>query len=223
MDLIAPASTDEVREALRDASGHGTRVGIVGGRAHAGKGNACETDRELSIDALHRVIAYDPAEMLAVIEGGMRIGELRETLAEGGQEWPVDAPDEATVGGVVATAPTSPRRLRFGPLRDTVVEIELVTGDAVVSVAGASVAGSKAPSGPGSTVTGSSGDPARPVPASAPPSVPASAPASAPPAPGATGSGRSGTSGSSSDDPRSTSWSGTTCTGTWRAASCWAR
>ena len=40
----------------------------------------------------------------------MRIGALRAVLAEGGQEWPVDAPDDATVGGVVATAPSSPRR-----------------------------------------------------------------------------------------------------------------
>ena len=37
--------------------------------------------------------------------------------------------DDATVGGTIATASSSPRRLRMGPLRDTVVEIELVTGD----------------------------------------------------------------------------------------------
>ena len=50
-------------------------------------------------------------------------------LAEGGQEWPADAPDDATVGGTIAVAASSPRRLRMGPLRDTVVEIVLVTGD----------------------------------------------------------------------------------------------
>jgi glycolate oxidase FAD binding subunit len=129
VDLIAPTSRDEVRGALRDASARGTRIGIVGGRTHDAKGNRCEVDRALSIDALDRMIAYDAAEMLAVVEGGMRIGQLRDLLADGGQEWPVDAPAEATVGGVVATAPTSPRRLRYGPLRDGVVEIELVTGD----------------------------------------------------------------------------------------------
>ena len=129
MDLIEPGSQEEVREALFGASEDGTRVSIVGGRTHGDKGNPCEVDMELSTSGLDRVIAYDPAEMLAVVEGGMRIGDLRRVLAEGGQEWPADAPDDATVGGTIATASSSPRRLRMGPLRDTIVEMELVTGD----------------------------------------------------------------------------------------------
>jgi glycolate oxidase FAD binding subunit len=129
VDLIEPRSQEEVREALFGASEGGTRVSIVGGRTHGDKGNPCEVDMELSTAGLDRVIAYDPAEMLAVVEGGMRIGALRRVLAEGGQEWPADASDDATVGGTIATASSSPRRLRMGPLRDTVVEIELVTGD----------------------------------------------------------------------------------------------
>jgi glycolate dehydrogenase FAD-binding subunit len=129
VDLIEPDSKDGVREALREASRRGTRVSIVGGRTHGDKGNPCEVAVELATSRLDRVIAYDPAEMLAVVEAGIRIGDLRRVLAEGGQEWPGEAPDEATVGGTIASAPSSPRRLRMGPLRDTVVEMELVTGD----------------------------------------------------------------------------------------------
>jgi glycolate dehydrogenase FAD-binding subunit len=129
VDLIEPGSKEDVREALRAASERGTRVSIAGGRTHADKGNPCEVETELSTSGLDRVIAYDPAEMLAVVQAGLRIGDLRRILAEGGQEWAADAPDDATVGGTIATAPSSPRRLRMGPLRDTVVEMELVTGD----------------------------------------------------------------------------------------------
>jgi len=78
---------------------------------------------------LDELVEYDPAEMLAVVEAGMRVGDLGATLAEGGQEWPVDAPDGATVGGVIAAGASSPRRLRVGHVRDTVVETELITGD----------------------------------------------------------------------------------------------
>jgi glycolate oxidase FAD binding subunit len=129
VDLIEPDSKDGIREALREASRRGTRVSIVGARTHGDKGNPCEVAIELATSRLDRVVAYDPAEMLAVVEGGMRIGDLRRVLVERGQEWPADVPDEATVGGTIATAPSSPRRLRMGPLRDTVVEMELVTGD----------------------------------------------------------------------------------------------
>jgi glycolate oxidase FAD binding subunit len=137
VDLIEPGSKDEVREALRVASEQGTRISIVGGRTHADKGEQCDVDGELSTSGLDRVVAYDPAEMLAVVEAGVRIGDLRRVLAEGGQEWPADAADDATVGGTIATAPSSPRRLRMGPLRDSVVEMELVTGDGRLARSGA--------------------------------------------------------------------------------------
>lgn len=137
MDLIEPRSKEELRDALRDASGSGIRISIVGGRTHADKGNPTEVDAELSMAGLDRVVAYDPAEMLAVVEAGMRIGNLRRMLGDGRQEWPADASDDATVGGTIATAVSSPRRLRMGPLRDSVVEMELVIGDGRIVRSGA--------------------------------------------------------------------------------------
>ena len=129
MDLIHPHSKHDVVEALRDASARRQRITIVGGRAHVDKGNPCEVDAELWTTMLDEVAGYEPAEMLAVVEAGMRVGDLQIQLAEGRQEWPVDAPHDATVGGVIATGASSFRRLRVGHVRDTVVELELVTGD----------------------------------------------------------------------------------------------
>jgi glycolate oxidase FAD binding subunit len=67
----------------------------------------------------------------------MRIHDLRAMLADGGQEWPVDAPDDATVGGVIATGGPTIRQLRVGTMRDTVVEMEVVTGDGRLIKSGA--------------------------------------------------------------------------------------
>ncbi len=129
MDLIHPHSKADVVEVLREASERGTRVLVVGGRTHMDKGNPSETDVELWTTMLDDLVAYEPAEMIAVVGAGMRVGDLQRTLAEGDQEWPVDAPPEATVGGVIAAAPVSPRRLSAGAVRDSVLEVELVTGD----------------------------------------------------------------------------------------------
>jgi glycolate oxidase FAD binding subunit len=74
-------------------------------------------------------VAYEPDEMLVVVEAGMRCGNLGALLAEHGQEWAVDADPESTVGGVIAAGVSSPRRARVGHVRDTVVEMEVVTGD----------------------------------------------------------------------------------------------
>lgn len=129
MDLIHPTSRAEVGAALRDASADGRRVQLVGGRTHAGRTAPRAADAELWTTQLDRVIAYDPAEMIAVVEAGMRVGALQQILGDRGQEWAVDAPAGATVGGVIAAGVSSLRRLRVGHVRDTVVELDLVTGD----------------------------------------------------------------------------------------------
>lgn len=137
MDLIHPRTLADVAEALGEASSHGRRVLAVGGRSHSDKGNPSEVDAELWTTQLDQVVAYDPAEMLVVVQAGMRCSTLAELLAEHRQEWPADAPPDATVGGVIASASSSPRRLRVGALRDTVVEMELVTGDGRIVHSGA--------------------------------------------------------------------------------------
>jgi glycolate oxidase FAD binding subunit len=129
MDLMHPASKADVVEAVRDANAASRHLLAVGGRRHLDKGNPSRVDAELWTTQLDRLVSYEPAEMIAVVEAGMRVGELNRILAEGGQEWPSDAPAEATVGGVIASGASSVRRLKVGSMRDTVLQVEAVTGD----------------------------------------------------------------------------------------------
>ncbi len=129
MDLIHPASKADVVDVVREANASQKRLLVTGGRRHLDKGNPSEVDAELWTTQLDRLVSYEPAEMIAVVEAGTRVGELRRVLGKGGQEWPSDAPDEATVGGVIASGASSVRRLKVGALRDTVLEVEAVTGD----------------------------------------------------------------------------------------------
>ncbi len=129
MDLIEPITKAQVVAEIVDAAARGRRLLPVGGRTHLDRGEPTEIEAELSTTNLDRLVSYEPAEMIAVVEAGMRVGELSETLARAGQEWAVDAPPQATVGGVIASGTSSPRRLRVGHVRDTVLEVQLVTGD----------------------------------------------------------------------------------------------
>ncbi len=137
MDLIHPHAKQDVEDAVRDAAAARSRLLVIGGRTHMDRGNPTEVDAELWTTMLDEVVAYEPAEMLAVVHAGMRVGDLQAVLAEGGQEWPVDAHPDATVGGVIAAGVSSFRRLRLGPVRDTVVELELVRGDGRLVKSGA--------------------------------------------------------------------------------------
>ncbi|HEX5950443.1 MAG TPA: FAD-binding protein [Actinomycetota bacterium] len=137
MELIHPHTAADVAETVRDANASALRLLVVGGRRHADKGNACEIDGELWITQLDRLVAYEPAEMVVIVEAGMRVGELGRILAEGGQEWPSDAPDDSTVGGAIAADAQSPRRLRVGRIADTVLQARFVTGDGRLATSGA--------------------------------------------------------------------------------------
>ena len=128
-ERLHPASAAETVELVRRADEDGRRLLVVGGRRHLDKGNPVDVDAELWTTQLDRIVAYEPAEMIAVVEAGVRVGALQRALAEGDQEWPVDAPEDATVGGVIAAGVSSPRRLKVGAVRDSVLEVELVTGD----------------------------------------------------------------------------------------------
>ena len=100
----------------------------VGARTHWEVGDP--TTGGVEVRAPGGIVAYDPAELTVTAGAGTTVGELAAVLGEAGQECPLDprAP-EATVGGVLATGLSGPRRLRYGPLRDRLLEVRFVTAD----------------------------------------------------------------------------------------------
>ena len=84
----------------------------------------------LSLARLDRVIDYPARDMTITVEAGITMEALATTLARERQWLPIDAPQSAsaTLGGVIATAFSGPRRYGFGTLRDYVIGISAVDG-----------------------------------------------------------------------------------------------
>ena len=75
------------------------------------------------------VVAYDPNDMTITALAGTSVAELNMVLNEHAQEIALDPrSDDATLGGVFATGLSGVRRLRLGPIRDTVLEVRFVDG-----------------------------------------------------------------------------------------------
>lgn len=111
------------------ATGAGTHC-EVGGPVPAG----------VEVRAPAGIVTYDPAELTVTARAGTTVRELREVLGASGQECPLDPRDEAaTVGGVLAAGLSGHRRLRYGPLRETLLEVRLVTADGSLVRGGAPV------------------------------------------------------------------------------------
>ncbi len=75
------------------------------------------------------VLAYEPADMTVTVAAGTSFCEVETLLREHGQEVPLDPrASEATIGGILACGLSGIRRLRYGPVRDHVLEVRFVTG-----------------------------------------------------------------------------------------------
>jgi glycolate oxidase FAD binding subunit len=100
----------------------------VGARTHWEVGNP--PGAGVHVLAPAGIVSYDPAELTVTVGAGTTVADLADALAEAGQECPLDPRwSPATVGGTLATGLSGPRRLRYGPIRDRVLEVRFVTAD----------------------------------------------------------------------------------------------
>ena len=129
MDLT-PSTREEMAATLREASTAGRVVDIRGAGLHARRGRPFTADEVISTRGLTRLVDHVPDDMTITVEGGMTVQDVQGAAAEHRQGWP-QAPTEpgATVGGVLAAAVSGRRRLRYGPIRDSLLEVVVATGD----------------------------------------------------------------------------------------------
>lgn len=137
-----PASATEVADLLRMASSSGRSVVPFGGRLSLGTGNAADqADIGLDLTGLSGIHSYLPADLTMSVSAGTTLEEIREALGAHDQELPIDVPfpERATIGGLIATGFSGPRRLGSGSLKDLIIGCEYVRGDGLLAKAGGMV------------------------------------------------------------------------------------
>jgi FAD/FMN-containing dehydrogenase len=82
------------------------------------------------------VVSVDAADMTVRVGAGTTVAAVDAALAEVGQTVALPAWPGATVGGVLAVGHSGLRRLGWGPVRDTVLEVRYVGADGAVVKAG---------------------------------------------------------------------------------------
>lgn len=140
--VITPATEEEVSAALAFADREGLKVLTRGGGTQSELGHApTGGDILLSTLGLEHVIEHNPADLTVTVESGMSLVDFQGGLQRSGQWLALDPalPAESTIGGIVATAVTGPRRLRYGGVRDQIIGVRVVRADGVVAKGGGKV------------------------------------------------------------------------------------
>ncbi|MFN3477144.1 MAG: FAD-linked oxidase C-terminal domain-containing protein, partial [Candidatus Methylomirabilales bacterium] len=140
--VVFPGSVEEISALMRFASAeHLTVIPWGNGTKRAFGGIPERVDLVLALSRLNGVVDYEPKDLTATFQAGIGLKEAQAALAPNNQCIPLDPPsaDLATIGGILATNSSGPRRLRYGTSRDLVLAIRVVHADGVVTKGGAKV------------------------------------------------------------------------------------
>ncbi len=136
----SPKTDGQVAEVLRLANEYGVAVLPMGNGTAMDYGNAVSREALLlRMQHFNQMLDYEPADMVACAQAGMSIETFNRALSEKGQWLPLDVSGQATLGGLVATDRSGPRRLGYGTLRDSVLGMTVINGDGVVRKCGGKV------------------------------------------------------------------------------------
>ena len=138
--IVSPGTMDEVSKVVAHANqqhlviiprGNGTKMGMGG--------IPQKMDIILLTGRLNRITDSDCENLTLSAQGGITLNEVQKSLAKVGIGYflPLDPPftDKATLGGIVATNSSGPKRLLYGTARDLIIGTKAVfpNGDIVVS------------------------------------------------------------------------------------------
>ena len=136
-DALAPTDEAAVAAAIAAAAHANEPLAIAGNGTKLGMLRPVQAARSLSTRNLTGITLYSPNELVISARAGTPLAEIEATLAEHGQHIIAEPPDLAaiygahaqqTLGGVIATNLSGPRRIAWGAMRDHVLGIRAVTG-----------------------------------------------------------------------------------------------
>jgi glycolate oxidase FAD binding subunit len=129
-NTVHPRSPEELAGALAQAAARRHTIALGGKFTKNAIGGPVEAaDCTISTRCMSRVLQYEPGDLTISVEAGMPWADLESLLADKRQMVPLDPPfgEQSTVGGVIASNLSGPRRRLYGTARDLVIGMKYAT------------------------------------------------------------------------------------------------
>jgi glycolate oxidase FAD binding subunit len=140
--IVYPRTQEELASVIAAANRYKWRVLPCGSGSKLTWGGLVKgVDIVVSTERINQLIEHAVGDLTVTVEAGMKFGHLQAILAKSRQFLALDptAPDEATIGGIVATGDTVSLRQRYGSVRDQLLGITFVRADGQIAKAGGRV------------------------------------------------------------------------------------
>ncbi|MCA3559613.1 MAG: glycolate oxidase subunit GlcE [Aestuariivirga sp.] len=143
--VLKPASEAELSEIIASAD---APLEVVGGGSKRHIGHPVQAAAALDMSGFTGVIAYEPEELILDVHAGTPLAGIEDMLSQRSQQLAFEPPDfsrllgaahSGSIGGLVASNLSGPRRIKAGAVRDHILGIHGVTGAGDAFKAGARV------------------------------------------------------------------------------------
>ena len=131
--VVCPESRDEVAEVLRFANDRGIPV-VPFGEGSSLEAHTIPVRGGISLDLgrMDAIIEVRPDDFVARVQPGVTHERLNAKLKEHGLFFPVDPGWDAALGGMAGTNASGTNAVRYGVMRDQVLDLEVVLADGTV-------------------------------------------------------------------------------------------
>ena len=121
-------------EQVKNAAAEQTSLKIIGGHSKSFYGRIPQGE-VLNLSQHSGIVSYEPTELVITARAGTTIREIQKLLAENNQMLgfePTLCNDDSTLGGVVAAGLAGPARAYTGSVRDFILGVRMINGNAEV-------------------------------------------------------------------------------------------
>jgi glycolate oxidase FAD binding subunit len=139
---IIPDTVEQVSQTVSLANEQGLTLITRGGGSRLNLGGIPERlDVLLETTKLNRLLEHEAPDLTCHVEAGITLAELQAKLATKGQRLALDPSDaqQATIGGILASNASGPKRLRYGTARDMVIGLRVVQASGEIARSGGNV------------------------------------------------------------------------------------
>ncbi|PKO70711.1 MAG: FAD-binding oxidoreductase [Betaproteobacteria bacterium HGW-Betaproteobacteria-16] len=125
--VVRPASAEEMSWTIKEllaARVHFVAQGAVTGLVSGATPTQDGSQWVLSTQRLRDVLEVDVINRSATVAAGFRLSDLNKAAAEHGLTFPIDLGSDPSIGGMVATNTGGARLLRYGGVRENLLDVQ---------------------------------------------------------------------------------------------------
>lgn len=153
-----PETTEDVQTVLKIAKEYKISVTAFGaGSGLEGSAIPIKKGISMNFERMNQVLHFAPEDLLVTVQPGITRLTLNQRINRHGLQFPIDPGADASIGGMAATNASGTTAVRYGVMRDQILDMEVVLADGSVIHTGTKAKKSSSGYSVGGLFTGSEG------------------------------------------------------------------